>query len=142
MKKYVLTSPRFIGAVTFGFNEDNKLVFYFNESLMTAEQVTWLLGKMPHNDDQLNQLKTIIQGTIEEIPADLSFDCFWDTYGQKINKKRCLPMYNKLSEANKLKAISNIKAYDAFCDRTGRYKADPENYLNKEYYLTDWKKQR
>jgi hypothetical protein len=51
-------------------------------------------------------------------------------------------MYNKLSDANKLKAIGGIKSYEAYLSRSGRYKADPENYLNKEYYLTDWKKER
>lgn len=143
MKKYVLTSASFIGNVVFGYNEDNLLVYYDNNSEMDCNQHTWLLRNLPKDSIVLDTIKTKIKGSIEELPEDIDFDTFWDKYGRKLNRKRCEPLWKKMSDADKLCAIRNIKPYEEYLQRTGfRGKCDPENYLKKEYHLVDWKKER
>jgi hypothetical protein len=143
MKKYVLTSTSFIGNVTFGYNDIGQLVFFDNSSKMDANQHAWLLNNLPTASPVLEIIKTKIKGTIEEIPEDISFDAFWNKYDKKINRKRCEPLWKKLSDADKLCAIKNIKPYEDYLQRTGfRGKCDPENYFKKEYHLVDWKKER
>jgi len=141
MKKYILTSPRFTGHVTFGYDEADNLIFYHNESENEAV-VGWLKRNLPVNEAELTLLQKKIEGSIKEVPADLSFDTFWKAYDMKINRKRSEPMYKKLSDAEKMQAISNIKAYESYLQRTGIRKAHPENYLNKEYYAVDWKREK
>lgn len=142
MKKYILTSPRFNGSVTFGYDEADNLVFYHNESDNEAV-VMWLKRNLPTNEAELNALQKRIEGSIKEVPPDLTFDTFWSKYDKKINRKRCEPMWKKLSDAEKTQAISNIKPYEQYLGRTGyRGKADPENYLRRELYATDWKKEK
>lgn len=140
MKKYVLTSQLFAGAVTFWYNDLDLLVYYHNEGEMSEKQHVWLLKHMPRELVELDALRQTVKGSIEELPPDLSFDTFWDVYDKKINRKRCEPMWKKLSDADKMKALAVIKKYDAYCQRTGVGKAHPDNFMSKEYYLVDWSK--
>lgn len=141
MRKYILTSPRFNGTVTFGYDANDSLVFYHNECDNEAA-INWLKNNLPVSEQALKELKKNIDGSIQEVPQDLSFDTFWDTYDQKINRKRVEPLWKKLSDANKMLAIMKVKSYDAYINRKGIGKANPDNYLSREYFLTDWAKQR
>lgn len=145
MKKYILASDYFTGSVIFGFNLAGWLVYFSNDAEFTEDrQYSWLfdLERFPIRIEQIAKLASKVKGTLKEVPADLSFDTFWDKYDKKINRKRCEPMWKKLSEANKMQAIMNIKPYDAYLGRTGIGKAHAENYLSKEYYLVDWNKEK
>lgn len=141
MRKYILTSPRFNGTVTFGYDANDCLVFYHNECDNEAA-INWLKNHLPVSEQALKDLKKIIDGTIQEVPPDLSFDTFWEAYDKKINKKRCEPIWKKLSDGVKMQAILNIKSYDAYLGRTGIGKCMPENYLKREYYTVDWKREK
>lgn len=143
MKKYVLTSPRFAGNVTFWYNEDDILVYFHNEAEMNIQQHSWLLRHLPTQEDAIKPLSSVIEGTLELLPEDLSFDRFWNAYARKVNRARVEPMWKKMSDAEKLQAIMQIKPYERYLQRTGfRGKADPENYLRKGYFTTDWNKER
>lgn len=145
MKKYILTSDYFIGSVTFGFNTANWLTFFSNDAEFKEDrQYKWLFDveRFPIRLEQIADLAKKIKGTLKEVPADLSFDTFWDKYEKKINRKRAEPMWNKLSDAERMQAIMNIKPYDCYLQRTGIGKAHPENYLKKEYYSVDWKREK
>ncbi|TZF81799.1 hypothetical protein FW774_17230 [Pedobacter sp. BS3] len=142
MKKYILTSKSFTGAVEFGFNSTGTLVFYNNAADMSDKQTDWLLAHLPPNEVYLNQLKVKISGELKEVPPDLSFDTFWTAYDKKIHAIRCKPLWNKLKDTDKMRAIMQIKPYDAYCARTGIAKANPENYLKKQYYETDWNREK
>lgn len=142
MKKYILTSPKFTGSVNFGYDDGGFLVLYHSETEMTDKQKEWLLKNLPLGSGNLEALSKLIDGQLKEIPADLSFDTFWDKYDKKINRKRCEPMWKKLNDASKMQAISNVKPYDSYLQRTGIAKAHPENYINKEYYSVDWNREK
>ena len=142
MKKYVLTSPKFEGSVTFGYHQDGHLMLY-SVNTDSLPVIMWLKNHLPVNQMQLDPIKQRIEGTIQEVPEDLSFNAFWERYGRKINRKRCEPIWKKMSEAERLLAITRIGPYEKYLERTGyRGKADPENYLKKGTYETDWIKER
>lgn len=144
MRKYILKSDLLSGAVTFGFDAAGWLVYFLNEATFSNEQHTWLFTetRFPKRIEAIQALAKLIKGTLTEVPADLSFSAFWDAYDKKINKKRCEPMWKKMSDADKMQAIMNIKPYDAYLYRTGIGKAHPENYLKKEYFSVDWKREK
>lgn len=142
MKKYVLTSPSFAGSVELGYDFNGHLVFYSYAAEMSEKQLQWFLPRLPKNEVELNGLKAVVKGELKEVPADLSFDAFWDKYDKKINRKRCEPIWKKLTDAQKMQALMNVPAYDSYLQRTGIGKAHPDNYLTREYFSVDWRREK
>src|ERR1700748_1607572 len=97
MKKYILTSPKFQGQVTYGYNDDGDIVFYNNE-ILDAVVVKWMKRFMPIDAAELERFRDKVSATIVEVPEDLSFERFWAVYDKKINRKRAEPLFDKLSE--------------------------------------------
>nr|WP_067054108.1 hypothetical protein [Mucilaginibacter sp. L294] len=141
MKKYILTAEKLHGALTFGYDINSLLVFFHNEAEMAEHQKKWLLQHCPFTEAQLQQLKEKINGQLEEVATEITFDIFWEKYGKKINRKRCLAIWAKMTERQRMQAVHGIWVYDRYLTRTGyRAKADPSTYLSDEYYLNDWDK--
>jgi hypothetical protein len=139
MKKYILTSARFEGKVTFGYDDDGNIVYYNNE-IPDRAVVLWLKRFLPLDRQELDIIKAKIHATITEVPEDLTFERFWNSYDKKINKKRAYPLFKKLSDAEKMQAIIGVKAYKAYCSQTGRFVADPDRYLRDRFFETEWGK--
>lgn len=143
MTKYVLTSPKFDGQISFWYTPEGALVHYSNNLPFTYEQHLWLLKRMPLLQDGIEPLRKTIHGTLAILPADISFDCFWLAYDKKINRKRCEPLYEKLNDGSKMLCLLRLPAYKAYCQRTKyRNLADPEKYIRDRYFETDWNKER
>jgi len=139
MKKYSLTSSYFSGAVVFGYSDEGHLVLYSNGGEMTSQQHDWLLTNLPMHITHVDELAKVVKGKLEEMPSDLSFNCFWETYGKKINRKRTEPLYIKLDDVEKYRAIAGIVPYKNYLKRSGwRGQVDPEKYLRDRYFETNW----
>jgi hypothetical protein len=78
---------------------------------------------------------------LRKVDQDLSFENFWLQYDKKIHPHRCEPLWKKYSEAKRVLALKAIAPYTAYCTKTGVAKANPENFLKKDYYKTDWSKE-
>ncbi|MDO3641957.1 hypothetical protein [Mucilaginibacter sp. L3T2-6] len=139
MQKYILTSPRFKGQVTFGYDHNGDIVFYNNE-IADEVVVKWMKRFIPIDKHELETFKTKVQATITEVPEDLTFERFWNAYDKKHNRKRTEPLYNKLSDAEKMQALMRIKQYQEYCYLKSRGIADPEKYIRERYFETDWMK--
>ncbi|WP_143960253.1 glutathione S-transferase family protein [Litoribacter populi] len=138
MEKYVLTSSSFSGNVVFGY-VGGFLAYFHNNASMNQEQIKWILTHLPLSLKNLEEIRSKIKGKLEMIPPDLSFDAFWEAYGKKVNRKRCEPLYKKLTDAEKITCLMSIPAYNSYLKRMGnRAKLDPENYLKKEAFQNPW----
>ncbi|MCH4824277.1 hypothetical protein ML462_13965 [Gramella lutea] len=117
--------------------------FKLLEGELDAKQINWLFvkGKFPYREDQIKQWNTIPEFDIKIGEPDLSFDSFWNAYGNKVGKKKMAEnTWKKLSKADKLKALEAIKHYNNYLSRKhGIDKAHPTTYLNQEYYHNEWK---
>lgn len=143
MKKYALTSLKFTGQIMFGYNDSRALVYYHNESDMPFDGHSWMLRNLPLGEDEITPLSKKLIGTLSEIPADLSFEKFWEDYGKKINKKRTEPLFERLNDGEKMLAVMRVAPYKSYCARTKfRGIADPEKYLRDRYFETDWSKEK
>jgi hypothetical protein len=139
--KYLLTFRQTEGCVEFAYNEDGLLVEYLLSAELTKKQLVYLLKLLPRDYAELDTLP--IQNpdfTITELKGDLSFGRFWEAYGQKIHPHRCEPLWNKLKDGDKLAALNALPAYFKYLQKSGAYKVNPENYIRKQYWKTDWKK--
>jgi hypothetical protein len=69
----------------------------------------------------------------------LHYDMFWKAYNKKINNKRCIQLWNKMSKTKQVKAYYGITQYDKFLSKEDwRTKADPETYLRNEMFYNEW----
>jgi len=141
MKKYSFTHEKYKGSISFWYNEKDILVHYNNDTDMTDTALVWFLNNIPRDLTELESLKKTTKGTLIEVPQEISFEAFWDTYSKKINRKRSETIWAKMTEAQKLKAIISVQSYDRYLQRTQwRSKADPDTYLRNQNYDTDWNK--
>ncbi|MDM8176863.1 hypothetical protein QT327_21350 [Olivibacter sp. 47] len=142
MKKFVLTSPKFMGSIQFWYNEIDLLINYTNETDLDETGHKWMLGNLPEHLSMLDGLKAKIKGNINELPPDLTFEAFYEPYSHKVQKKRALALWNKMNDESKLAAIFSVKPYLAYLQRVKwRNQADPDTYLRNAMYETDWNKQ-
>ena len=108
---------------------------------LTKVQLVGLLRKFPKEECDLNPLIASAYFSVKRIDEDLSFENFWEQYGQKIHPHRCEPIWKKMSDVKKLAALKGIASYDAYLNRKGIAKANPEKYLKWEYWKTNWSKE-
>lgn len=142
MKHYILTSPKFAGSIEYKYCDEGYLTWFSYQATMSSKQREYALTKMPLT---INGFQDLIGNSdtlkVEEILLDFSFDAFWESYANKINRKRCEPIYNKLTNEKKLQCIKSIASYKRYLRKTNfRNEVDPENYLKREMYLNDWNK--
>jgi hypothetical protein len=138
----LLISSKFDGEIELRYDERGLLDKFEYRAKMTDEMVRSFYNSFPVSrsalTDMVAQSKTL---RTKEVPLDTSFGAFWERYDRKINKKRCEPLYEKLSESERIPCIMAIKQYDFFLGRfPTRAKMDPENWLKKAGWETDWSK--
>lgn len=76
---------------------------------------------------------------VDEVPADLSFDAFWNKYNYKLGKKeRAKKLWECLTDADRARAINAIKAYDTWLSQRSIEKVYPETYLSQRRWENDF----
>jgi len=117
--------------------------FKLLEGELDEKQIQWLFlkGKFPYTEKQIKGWTAIANFKIDVGLPDLSFDCFWTTYNNKVGKKKMAEnSWNKFTTANKIKALMAIKDYNRYLSRKpGIDKAHATTYLNQEYFDNEWK---
>ncbi|HNP24640.1 MAG TPA: hypothetical protein PKM63_21795 [Panacibacter sp.] len=141
MRKFIITSPSFTGSAEIVFNTAGVLsVIDISQTNMTGYLVDQFKHVVPAQVDLLESAFKKSKATIVEADYEVNFEMFWEKYNKKINKKRCLPIWDKLSKPKKLAALMGIVKYDRFLAYKGnREKLDPENYLRNEAWENEWR---
>lgn len=140
MKRFLITNPRFTGQVEVVYNEHQVLCkIDCTETNMDAKTV-----------DQFKRTISPVQSgiaagfspntSIVEAEYEVSFEMFWKKYDKKINKARCMPLWEKMEKSMKVAAFFGITEYSKFLKKeTWRSKADPETYLRNRYWENEYK---
>ncbi len=147
MRKFSITSDHFEGEITIAYNEKGVInLVDTTDSEFTVKNMIRLFKILPKelgsdSNKTLNTFSVTSKLHIVEIFGDLSFKRFWDTYGHKVNRKRCLPLYEKLDDKSKSLAISRIAPYKRYLTWT-KYRGimDPEKWLRDQQFETEWHK--
>jgi len=134
---YTITSPRFTGAVTIIF-DDNNHCHYFNaqEATLTPTQLKWFLEKLTMPLQAfLKQIESKQVFTIVGQMQELTFDMFWNTYNEKklSSKKKAQAKWNKLNKQQQILAYLHIPKYFKSIPN-GIAKKYAETYLNSELW--------
>lgn len=142
MRKFNITSTKFTGAAELVYDESGLLkIIDMSATNMNPEQVHAFKGMMPLTIKHL-EAGTGITNTMTVIEADfvVSFEMFWSKYDKKINRKRCVDLWNKLSKPDQVAAWAGIEQYLKYLKKEEwRKKLDPENYLRNRCWENEWK---
>jgi hypothetical protein len=140
MKKYIVTSTLFMGELSFGYINDQLVFFDITSVAHDRDLAQRLWAKLPTTEaDLLGWLKTSKTMKIVEVPMDLSFDNFWNTYGKAYgskvgNKPKCTTLWKKLNDEDKTLALLGIEPYKRAKQSEGTAMLYPERYLTHETY--------
>ena len=141
MRKFQISSINFQGHFEIIFDDDGLL------QVLNLRPATGLNRALIHSikkkvPEHLSDLEAAFKdtyATVVEADFCISFEDFWNAYDKKINRKRCLPLWEKLSNSKQVKAFYGIRQYDKFLKQESwRKKADPENYLRAEMWENEW----
>jgi len=141
MRRFLITSSAFTGEADILYDGDGRLVkLDLIATNMPAAIVNIFKEKVPGQIERLETAFTPGSVTIVETSYEVTFEMFWNKYDYKVNKKRCEPLWSKLSKASQVEAYIGVDAYNKFLKGTGwRKKADPEKYLRDHYWENEWK---
>lgn len=140
MKKYIVTSTQFMGELVFGY-EHNQLIYMDLDAISEVPSfLAYVYNKLPVSSEALHGwLASSKTMKIREVPSDLSFKNFWNTYDYKVgNKPKSEKLWNAMTDASKALAISKIKLYREAKKNEGTAMLYPERFLAYKTYENEF----
>lgn len=139
MKRYLLTSPKFSGQAELIYNDAGVLMHVaLADVVMDAKTAEAFLRCVSGAADNV-ATKFSAATSIIESEVEVNFDMFWKAYGKKINKSRCMLLWNKMNKTMQAEAYVAIRKYNKYLhDNNWRSKADPETYLRNQYWENEY----
>jgi len=133
-KKYIVTSDRFTGEVIYEYNLNGYLLnFSINISNTIIGIVKFFYLNLPYNLDMMQEwLDKAKDFKVEEVPADLSFDRFWEEYGKHGTKSVSKKRYEKLKPLEQLAALLHLPKERDKKKLDGTAMPYAETYLNQK----------
>lgn len=133
-KKYIVTSDLFTGEVIYEYNLNGYLInFSLNISNTTTKVAQFFYSKLPYNLDLMQVWINSANGfKVEEVPADLSFDRFWEEYGKHGTKSMAKKKYEKLKPIEQLAALLHLPMERDKKKKDGTAMPYAETYLNQK----------
>jgi hypothetical protein len=142
MKAYLIhLSPgqRFSGQLRVEYQDNGLLYSVINMTdIDTEDDLVNRISKVPLHERHLVHLKA--KGVkITEVPADLSFERFWDKYHYKVGKKaKVQQLWTALNDADRTKALAAIPEYHKWLTRAKIAPVYPETYLSQRRWENDF----
>lgn len=143
MRLFLITSDKFIGTAELYYNQEGVLIMISaSDTNMDVPTIDHFKRAAPASLELLMSGKSFGPGTtVVEKGYRVMFETWWKAYNKKINKARCIPLYDRLNDAETVLALNGIKVYDRFlAEEKVRQKLDPENYLKLKAWENEWKK--
>lgn len=139
MRKFIITAAEYNGEAVVVYDHSGRLAeLNLQQTDMTIEQRHFFKAKVASSLANI-AAKFDAATTIIEADYEVPFEQFWKEYGKKINKARCILLWNKMNKAQQLAAWQGIKKYDAYLKKESwRTKADPETYLRNRYWDNEY----
>ena len=135
--KYLLTSTAWPGEIEIVYNDLQLLVSHdTSRADLSENQPLWFLKNLPRELCELQQLSDkSTSATLTEVKDEITFEKFWSRYDEKLrsSKKKALKVWNRLTEADQIKAYKFISKYEQSIPN-GVAKKYAETYLNVELW--------
>lgn len=142
MKRYIITSPKFIGEIHLLYGADNKLLLIdFMKCDLNEGQIEFFKDKLPvtYSEKFMEPFGNSKLTVIEE-GYKVTFDIMWNRYDHKVNRIRAEKEWNKLSEADQVNAFARYPLYDRHLKLNAwKTKAGLDRYLKDRFWESEWK---
>jgi hypothetical protein len=132
MREFAVTSKKFTGCITFGYDENGQLVKFLFDAIMDDAYVDFVRRNIPWTVDAVARYKSKTS-TVTEI-TDISFERFWRDYDYKKGKDAAIKEWNKLKQGEQVKAIVRIPAYKFDINARNVAPVYPERYLKHKRF--------
>jgi hypothetical protein len=138
-EKYILTSPNFEGEIVLEFSLEGTLRSFKNDATLNEVQLDWLSKNFPMNIQTVNEIIKKSKMKATYIPAEVTFEQFWDEYDYKVDKAQAKKVWDKMKTGEKLAAVNAIKSYKFYLQSNpGISKIYPERYLKNKRWEVDY----
>lgn len=138
--QYIVTSKATGNSVSFKYDVRGFLIaFKIEIEEFTEEEHGKMMKNVLIHEKWIERFQKNPKIEVKMVPADLSFNAFWDAYGdaygEKVGKKKMTEnAWTKLSEVDKALALGNIKKYKFAQARRGHEMAYPSTYINQRIF--------
>lgn len=110
----------------------------FMESETPPDAREWCLQRIPARVENLERLGVI--ALIEMEPHDLSFNSFWEAYGNKQNKDRAMRFWVALNEEDRIAAMRAIPRYNRYLQyKPTIEKKYPDTWLKNRSWTDEYR---
>ncbi|MGV0854625.1 hypothetical protein ACTS95_08085 [Empedobacter brevis] len=133
-KKYIVTSDLFKGEVIYEYNLNGWLISFQNNAKDTVVGIAKFFYKnLPYTLDMMQEwLEKAKSFKVEEVPADISFDRFWEEYGKHGTKSVAKKKYEKLKPIEQLSAFLHLPKERDKKKLDGTAMPYAETYINQK----------
>ena len=140
LSRYLITSEKFAGEVEVYYSDSLLQRIDFANCNMNAAQRVAFKKELPTVEADLKGFSETFKVRVMAADVEVHFEEFWNAYGNKINRKRCIPLWEKMTATERYLAWNSCKAYNAYVLRRNKYRYDPENYLRDKMWENEWRK--
>lgn len=113
MKRYLITHPRFNGEVEVIYQEGRLIHVSFVGCNMSIEDMNTFVKYINADETKLadgfGKATSIVAADVE-----ITFDMFWKSYQKKINRARCMLLWDKMNTMQRAQAYTGIRAYNKY----------------------------
>lgn len=140
MRRFIITSELFTGQAEAVYKDNGMLCKIdltgcdFNQAFTNSFK-----NKVPAHLSDIETAFDLTKVTIIEADFEVTFEMFWNKYNNKVNRKRTLALWEKLSKSKQVKAFYGIDAYNKYLSKKDwRNRQDPDTYLRNETFENEW----
>jgi hypothetical protein len=139
MRKFHLTSDKFVGTAELWFGFDGMLVkIDLMHAALNYEQIKYLLHNLSPDIETFRMLPDSIH--VQEVPFEITVDDFLHVYPYSRNTHLVREWWPKQIRKKHLLAYFGAIEYRDYCKRNAWYKPRVAiTWLQKEEYLNKWK---
>ncbi|MBK5213393.1 MAG: hypothetical protein JJE55_07010 [Flavobacteriaceae bacterium] len=139
---YTVIGSTFTGTMIFKYDLDGFLThFELVDAQLDEKQRNWLYTqKFPYTVERLKHFYAISNFTVTKGMPDLSFEAFYNLFGNKVKRTRSESLWNKLTDTEKTNAIASVKPYKYWLGRQrGIAQQQPDTYISQKRWLDDFR---
>ena len=128
--RYLITGSRSSARVILGYDAEGLLCEVQVEEMPTDQAREWPFRHAPLRVADVKAVFASAHLKFEVLNA--TFQDFWLRYNYKAGKKDAERAWGRMSEANRQRAFSYIRQYQADCHRNNKHLMYPASYLRAE----------
>lgn len=141
MNKYIVTFKGHTKniSVTVAYSENGFLrSIDFGEQELDGLEIMYCYQKIPYHVERLGDIGHV--ALVEQVPTDLSFNAFWEQYGNKQNKDRAYKFWTALPDKDRIAALRAIRRYNLYLQhQPGIEKKYPDTWIKNRCWTDEYK---